>query len=151
LACLLRGSRNVNRNVVETDKLSAEKESMGNSAKESFNLRAFASVFAGLSFVLMAVTGLVLFFAPSCRIARDTSWAVWGHDKEQWVAVHVWLSIACITASLIHIYLNWTALTNYFKDKVRKGLAFVSSGLPLLLSVWFSTPGPSAGWRPSRR
>jgi hypothetical protein len=97
---------------------------MGNSAKESFNLRAFASVFAGLSFVLMAVTGLVLFFAPSCRIARDTSWAVWGHDKEQWVAVHVWLSIACITASLIHIYLNWTALTNYFKDKVRKGLAF---------------------------
>ncbi|MHC4567251.1 MAG: DUF4405 domain-containing protein, partial [Planctomycetota bacterium] len=62
---------------------------MSNGAKESFNLRAFASVFAGLSFILMAITGLVLFFAPSCRIARDTSWAVWGHGKDQWVAVHV--------------------------------------------------------------
>lgn len=118
------GSRNVNRNVVEADKLSAEKESMGNNAKESFNLRAFASVFAGLSFVLMAVTGLILFFAPSCRIARDTSWMVWGHDKEQWVAVHVWLGIACVITSGIHIYLNWAALTNYFKDRVHKALAF---------------------------
>jgi len=97
---------------------------MGNNAKESFNLRAFASVFAGLSFVLMAVTGLILFFAPSCRIAREASWMVWGHDKEQWVAVHVWLSIACVVASIMHIYFNWTALTSYFKSKIRKGPAF---------------------------
>ncbi len=96
---------------------------MANSAQKSFNLRAFASVFAGLSFVIMAVTGLVLFFAPSCRVARDTSWTVLGHGKDQWVAVHIWLSIACIIASIIHVYLNWTALTNYFKDKVRRGLA----------------------------
>ncbi|MHC4169284.1 MAG: DUF4405 domain-containing protein [Planctomycetota bacterium] len=69
-------------------------------------------------------SGLVLFFAPSCRIARDTSWAVWGHGKDQWVAVHVWLSIACLVASIIHIYLNWTVLTSYFKSKIHKGLAF---------------------------
>lgn len=97
---------------------------MSNGAKKSFNLKAFASVFAGLSFVLMVVTGLVLFFAPSCRIARDTSWAVWGHDKDQWVAVHIWLSIAFVIASVLHIYLNWTALTNYFMSKIHKGLAF---------------------------
>ena len=97
---------------------------MSENAKKSFNLRAFASVFAGLSFVLMVVTGLVLFFAPSCRIARDTSWAVWGHDKDQWVAVHVWLSIAFVIAAIIHIYLNWTVLTNYFKSKIHEGLAF---------------------------
>ena len=97
---------------------------MSNNPKESFNLRAFASVLTGLSFILMAVTGLVLFFAPSCRIARDTSWVVWGHSKDQWVAVHVWLSIAFVIASFIHIYLNWTALMNYFKSKVRKGWAF---------------------------
>jgi hypothetical protein len=49
---------------------------------------------------------------------------VWGHGKDQWVAVHVWLSIACVVASIIHIYLNWTVLTNYFKSKIHKGLAF---------------------------
>jgi hypothetical protein len=121
MACPLCGGGNVNRDFVETDKMSTEKGNMGN--KVSFNLRAFASVFAGLSFMLMAVTGLVLFFAPSCRIARDTSWAVWGHDKEQWVAVHVWLSIGFVVASIIHVYVNWTALTSYFKSKIHKQLA----------------------------
>lgn len=122
-AGLLSGSRNVNLDVIKREDLFKEKESMGNNAKESFNLRAFASVFAGLSFVLMAVTGVVLFFAPSCRIARDTSWSIWGHDKDQWVAVHVWLSTAFIVTSAVHIYLNWPVLTNYFKSKIRKGLA----------------------------
>lgn len=97
---------------------------MSNKTKEPFNRRAFVSVLTGFSFVLMAVTGLVLFFAPSCRIARDTSWAIWGHDKEQWAAVHVWFCIAFVVASLFHVYLNWSVLTNYFKTKLRQGLAF---------------------------
>jgi hypothetical protein len=151
---------------------SAEKENMGN--KESFNLRAFASVFAGLSFMLMAVTGLVLFFAPSCRIARDTSWAVWGHDKEQWVAVHVWLSIAFVVASIIHVYINWTALTSYFKSKIHKQLALRTEWIVAVaicvalyvgsvrgvtpfssLMAWketfkHPTSGPGQGWRGGR-
>jgi Domain of unknown function (DUF4405) len=89
-----------------------------------FNYRAFVSVLVGFAFVAMAVTGLVMFFAPSCRIARDTSWTVWGYDKTQWTAVHVWFSLAFVIASAFHIYLNWTALTNYFKTKVRRGFAF---------------------------
>jgi len=97
---------------------------MNNNTNQGFSLRAFASVLAGISFLLMAVTGLVLFIAPSCRIARDSSWAVWGHDKDQWIAIHVWLSIAFVVASFIHIYLNWAALANYFKTKLHKGLAF---------------------------
>jgi len=96
---------------------------MNNKIKKSFNRRAFVSILVGFSFVLMTVTGLVLFFAPSCRIARDTSWIIWGHDKEQWVAVHVWFSIAFVIASMFHIYLNWSALTSYFKAKLKKGVA----------------------------
>ncbi|MFC1635648.1 DUF4405 domain-containing protein [Planctomycetota bacterium] len=91
---------------------------------KSFNRRAFVSVLTGFSFLLMAVTGLVLFIAPTCRMARDTSWTVWGQSKEQWVAVHVWFSIAFIVASIFHLYLNWTPLVNYFKARVRKGFAF---------------------------
>jgi hypothetical protein len=89
----------------------------------SFNRRAFISVLTGFSFILMSITGLVLFFAPSCRIARDTSWTILGFDKDQWVATHVWFSIAFVIASIFHIYLNWTPLINYFKAKLRKGFA----------------------------
>ncbi len=88
-----------------------------------FNYRAFVSVLSGFTFAVMAVTGLVMFFAPSCRIARDTGWTVWGYDKEQWAGVHVWFSIAFVLASVLHIYLNWAALTSYFKNKLRRGLA----------------------------
>ena len=106
---------------------------MSNKTKKLFNFRAFVSVLAGFSFVLMAVTGLVLFFTPSCRAARDTSWIFWGHDKDQWVAVHVWFSIAFVVASLIHIYLNWTALINYFKTKLQQRLAFRAEWISALV------------------
>lgn len=97
---------------------------MSGRTKEAFNRRAFVSVLTGFSFVVMTVTGLVLFFAPSCRIARDTAWVVWGHNKDQWAGVHVWFSIAFVVASLFHIYLNWSALINYFRTKLKRGLAF---------------------------
>ena len=105
---------------------------MAKIAIKSFNHRAFVSVLTGLSFLLMAVTGLVLFFAPSCRIARDTSWSILGYLKEQWVAVHVWFSVTFIIASIFHMYLNWTALMCYFKSKIRNGFAFRAEWLAAL-------------------
>ena len=121
---------------------------MANNAKKSFNLRAFTSVFVGLSFLFMVVTGLALFIAPSCRIARDTSWTVWGHDKDQWVAVHVWLSIAFIIASAIHIYLNWRILMGYFKDKIHKGWAFRAEWLVALAVCVVFYAGSARGVTP---
>ena len=85
---------------------------------KSFNRRAFVSVLVAFSFILMTITGLVLFIAPACRIARDTSWTVFGFDKDQWIATHVWFSTAFVIASAFHIYLNWKALINYFKSKI---------------------------------
>lgn len=106
---------------------------MSNKTKKLFNFRAFVSVLAGFSFIFMAVTGLVLFFTPSCRIARETSWIFWGHDKDQWVAVHVLFSIAFVVASLFHIYLNWTALTSYFKTKLQQRFAFRAEWISVLV------------------
>jgi hypothetical protein len=97
---------------------------MSQAANGKFNYRAFVSVLAGFTFLAMAVTGLVMFFAPSCRIARDTSWTVGGYSKEQWTAVHVWFSIAFVIAAAFHVYLNWAALTNYFKTRLHQGFAF---------------------------
>ncbi len=106
---------------------------MSGKTKEPFNRRAFVSVLTGFSFVVMTVTGLVLFFAPSCRIARDTAWVVWGHNKDQWAGVHVWFSIAFVVASLFHTYLNWSALINYFRTKLKQGLAFLAELISALV------------------
>jgi hypothetical protein len=108
---------------------------------KSFNRRAFVTVLTSLSFILMTVTGLVLFFAPSCRIARDTSWIVLGFNKDQWVATHVWFSIAFVVASIFHLYFNWMALICYFKSKVRKGFALRAEWIAALVLCGFLYAG----------
>jgi len=97
---------------------------MSDTTHQPFNKRAFVSVLVGFSFILMAVTGGVLFFAPSCRIARETSWSFLGHSKDQLVAVHIWFSIAFSITAIFHIYLNWAAIKRYFSTKLRQGIAF---------------------------
>ena len=110
-----------------------EEVNMGKKEKKPFNRRKFVSVLAGFSFVLMALTGLGMFFAPSCRVARDTSWAIWGHSKDDLGAVHVWFGTVFVIAAAYHIYLNWTALKNYFKTKVGESIGLRTEWVIVLL------------------
>ena len=117
----------------EATKPLGEEVNTGREAKRRFDRRKFVSVFAGFTFVLMAITGLALFFAPSCRVARDTSWAIWGHSKEQFVAVHVWFSIVFVIAAAYHLYLNWAAMKRYFKTKVGQSIGLRTEWVAALL------------------
>lgn len=110
-----------------------EEVNMGKKEKKPFNRRKFVSVLTGFSFVLMALTGLGMFFAPSCRVARDTSWAIWGHSKDDLGAVHVWFGTVFVIAAGYHIYLNWTALKNYFKTKVGESIGLRTEWVIVLL------------------
>jgi len=115
---------------------------MAKETKRPFNKRAFVSVLGGFSFVLMSLTGVGLFFAPSCRIARDTSWVLWGHSKEQFEALHVWFSAVFVIAAAYHIYLNWTAIKNYFKTKVGQTIGLRTewvTALLICLAVYIGT------------
>ena len=60
---------------------------------EGFQWRAFASVLVGFTFVVMTLSGIVLFFTPSGRIARDTGWEYWGFDRYDWITFHTWFSV----------------------------------------------------------
>lgn len=119
-----------------------EEVNMDREAKRPFDRRKFVSVFAGFSFVLMALTGLGMFFAPSCRVARDTSWAVWGHSKEDLAAVHVWFGTVFVIAAVYHIYLNWAVMKKYFQTKVGEGIGLRTEwviALLICLAVYVGT------------
>lgn len=90
----------------------------------SFSWRAFASVLTGLSFVGMIFTGVILFVVPPGRIAHWTGWTMLGLTKHEWIALHDWSSIVFVVGSILHIYLNWSCLISYFKDRVSKAFAF---------------------------
>ena len=48
-----------------------------------FNWRGFASLATGFAFLIMIVSGVVLYVAPRGRVANWTDWTVMGLGKEE--------------------------------------------------------------------
>ena len=95
-----------------------------NNKNAKFNLRGFVSVLTTFSFLLLAVSGLVLFITPPGRVANWTGWQFLGLTKIQWGSVHIWFSFTFLLVSLFHVYFNWKVLLNYFKNRVSRSFAF---------------------------
>lgn len=101
-----------------------------------FNLRGFFSLLLFASFTLLALSGIVLYAAPRCRIADLTGWAVLGLTKEQWSAVHIVLPLIVLVATGFHLYYNWNVFWGYIKRKAQGTLNLkLEMGLALLLCV----------------
>jgi hypothetical protein len=84
------------------------------------SLRSFVSVLLLFSFCIMAFTGIILFITPPGRVAHWIGWKMIGLGKEQWAAVHIMFSITVIVVSILHLYLNFKPMMNYFKDRISK-------------------------------
>lgn len=89
--------------------------------RKPFNGKGLTSFVVFLSFVVMTVTGIVLYVTPMGRIAHWTHWTVLGLDKEEWAAAHITSSLLFMVASIIHLYYNWTIFWCYFKMRFEKG------------------------------
>ena len=104
-----------------------------------FNWRAFTSLYIILSFIIMAVSGLILFIAPPGRIANWTNLTILGLTKSQWQALHTVFTILFILAAAFHIYFNWRPLMAYLRTRVRETLQirkeFITSGIVVSLLV----------------
>jgi hypothetical protein len=101
-----------------------------------FNWRAFISVTTAAAFLAMVISGVVLFITPPGRIANWTGWTIWSVTKEEWGGLHIWFSVIFVTASFLHLYLNWRSFVSYFRGKMRRALALrVEWAVALLLCV----------------
>lgn len=93
-----------------------------NQKNRRFNTRVLTSLTVTVSFLCLAVSGIVLYFTPKGRVAHWTGWTMLGLEKEEWAGVHTMLAILFVVASGVHIYFNWQPLLRYFKDAVSKGI-----------------------------
>jgi len=115
---------------------------MSDASKKPFSFRAFVSVMVTLSFIMLSVTGIVLFIAPPGRITNWSGWTIVGLDKHQWSLVHICFSISFLVMSLLHIYLNWRILIGYFKSRLSRRFALRwdwSLALVLCLVLFFGS------------
>jgi hypothetical protein len=72
---------------------------------------------AGLAFVGMLVTSIILYIVPQGRVAYWADWKLWGLTKTDWGNIHINLGLLFFIALFLHIYYNWKPLINYLKDK----------------------------------
>jgi hypothetical protein len=91
---------------------------------KEFRFRAFVSLLTGFSFVALAITGVVLYITPPGRVANWTNWMFWGLTKHQWGALHICFSALFLIASVLHIWLNFKPLINYFVNKAQAASKF---------------------------
>ena len=88
-----------------------------NKDKNRFNWRAFTSLYITFSFLVMIVSGIVLYLAPAGRIAKWTHISILGLEKESWQSIHIIFTFLFVIASGFHLYYNWKPFMSYLKSK----------------------------------
>ena len=109
-------------------------------AEKTWHTRALTSLFTLAGFLIMSLTGLVLYLVPQGRIAYWTEWSLLGLTKDQWGDVHILSSIFFIAAGAFHVYFNWKPILNYLSSRAAGALKYkkeliLASALSLVLIV----------------
>ena len=87
-------------------------------------MRKITSLTAGLSFLLMLLTSVILYIVPQGRVAYWADWRLWGLSKSDWGNIHINMGFVFLAALSLHIYYNWNAITAYLKDRARRMTVF---------------------------
>jgi len=85
--------------------------------KWQFRWQAFTSLLLFAIFLLVLVSGVVLYISPRGRVANWTGWSVLGLDKEGWASFHTAMASVFLVVALIHLCLNWRMFWGYIKKK----------------------------------
>ncbi len=89
--------------------------------KKKFSWRAFISFGLSYIFILLLLSGIVLYVAPPGRYAHWVNWSLLGFTKEGWQGIHIIFSLAFIVLSLFHLFsINWKAFLSYLKSRSEK-------------------------------
>jgi len=87
-----------------------------------FSIRAFISLFMFPGFIVLFISGIILYMAPHGRIAHWIHWDVAGIDKAGLETIHTMFALLFVIAGIFHIYYNWRVFWNYIISGTQKAL-----------------------------
>ncbi len=119
--------------------------------KNKQSLRSLIAFLVTWAFVVLTVTGIILYIVPHGRIAYWTHWSLAGLGKEQWGWVHMMFGGIFIVTGALHLYYNWKPFKKYLAERISGKLnlsrEFVVSLLLTLIVVVLSINNlPPASW-----
>ena len=105
--------------------------------KKKFSFRGFISLYITLSFLVMVVSGIILYFAPPGRVANWSYWTFLGLLKNQWQSIHTIFTFIFVVAAGFHLFFNWKPFIAYlktkFESKVKLRKELITSSLLVIL------------------
>jgi hypothetical protein len=114
-------------------------------------IRRIISLTVFLSFIFLALSGIMLFLSPRGRIANWGGWTLFGFTKDQFSAIHTTFMVLFLITGIWHIVLNWRPIVGYMKNRAKKIRVFTpESSVAMALTLLFLV-GPLAGLPPFRQ
>jgi hypothetical protein len=86
--------------------------------------RAFTTLSSLVSFILLCLTGIILYIEPHGRVAYWTKWSFLGLEKDQWGNIHILSGLLLLVAGCFHVYYNWKPLVKYLSGKIETALRY---------------------------
>lgn len=71
--------------------------------------RAVVAIMLITAWSLLSLTGLLLWLAPTGRRSGQIE-LLFGLTKHEWGDVHLWIAVATVAVTLVHIIIDWKAL-----------------------------------------
>jgi len=109
---------------------------------------SFALAFA---FLVMVVSGIVVYLAPKGRDARMMQWEYSGWDRQEWVDVHITSCLLFLVLGLMHVFYNWRVLRGYLYSKARRDINHWKELLVAMALTGVVLVGTLHGWPPMNR
>ncbi|MDX1335263.1 MAG: DUF4405 domain-containing protein, partial [Gammaproteobacteria bacterium] len=87
--------------------------------KNKQSSRSFTAFVVTWAFVILTITGIVLYIVPQGRVAFWTHWSLVGLGKEQWGDLHMIFGGVFIVAGVLHLWFNWKPFKKYFAERAK--------------------------------
>ncbi|WP_456409880.1 DUF4405 domain-containing protein [Oceanithermus sp.] len=86
----------------------------------AFQWRAFVALLLFGVTLSLLISGLVLYVAPSGRVAKTVEWRLFWLDKDQWEALHTMTGYAFLVLFYYHLVYNWRSILAYMRRKAKQ-------------------------------
>ena len=104
--------------------------------------RAFTSLSSLVSFILLLLTGIILYIEPHGRVAYWIKWDFLGLQKDQWGNIHIFSGLLFLVAGGFHLYYNWKPLIKYLGGKIETALRYKRElVISCLIFLWIVVSG----------